>query len=122
MKEQITTQILNHLIVLPVSLISLLTAGSPLDSTIDGFAWSVLTLVVWLWTPAFFKKFTLLSVVVALLDLGLPFITLTDLGVLPKSLSVIAAWSLLAAGLVAVYLGAGTVVNGAYGKKVYPMP
>ncbi|MDR0884305.1 MAG: hypothetical protein LBN05_06850 [Oscillospiraceae bacterium] len=96
-------------------------SGAPLDASIDGYAWSVLTVSIWLWTPAFFKKFSLLSVIVALLDVGLPFIALTDLGVLPKSYAVVAAWALLASGVVAVYLAAGTVVNTAYGKKIYPM-
>ncbi len=97
-------------------------AGSALDSRIDGYAWCILTLVVWLWTPAFFTRFTLLSLIVALLDVALPFIALTDLGVIPKDFSHIAAWALLAAGGVAVYLSAATVVNTAHGKKVYPLP
>ena len=99
-----------------------IVAGAPLDARIDGWAWSVLTIVVWLWTPAFFTKFTLLSVVVILLDIALPFIALTDLGVIAKSYSHVAAWALLGAGAVAVYLGAATVVNKAFGKTIYPMP
>lgn len=97
-------------------------SGAPLDARIDGYAWCILTLVVYLWTPAFFTRFSLLSVVVLLLDVALPFIALTDLGVLEKSWSQVAAWSLLGAGLVAVYLGAAMVVNGAFGRKVYPLP
>ncbi len=99
-----------------------IVSGAPLDARIDGYAWSVLTLVVWLWTPAFFTKFSLLSVIVALLDVALPFIALTDLGVLSKDFSHIAAWALLLAGVVAVYLCAATVVNTAFGKRVYPLP
>lgn len=97
-------------------------SGTALDARIDGYAWSVLTVVVLLWTPAFFKTFSLLSVVVLLLDVALPFIALTDLGVLPKSYSHISAWALLLAGVVAIYLGAATIVNQAYGKTVYPLP
>ncbi len=99
-----------------------ISAGTPLDARIDGYAWSILTVVVWLWTPAFFTKFSLLSIVVALLDIALPFIALTDLGLIPKDFSHIAAWSLLFAGCVAVYLCSAMVVNTAYGKKVYPLP
>lgn len=97
-------------------------AGTPLDGRIDGYAWSVLTVVVLLWTPAFMAKFSLLSIVVLLLDVALPFIALTDLGVIAKSYSHIAAWSLLAAAVVATYLGAAIVVNNAFGRKVYPLP
>jgi succinate-acetate transporter protein len=99
-----------------------ITAGAPLDGRIDGYVWSVLTIVLWLWTPAFFTKFSLLSVVVALLDIALPFIALTDVGVLPHEFVNISAWSLLAAGAVAVYLCAATIVNGALKKSFYPLP
>ncbi len=98
-----------------------ISAGTPLDTRIDGYAWCILTVVVYLWTPAFFKKFNLLSVVVIFLDIALPFIALTDLQVLSKGWAHIPAWSLLCAGIVAVYLGAGMVVNTTFGKKVYPL-
>ena len=97
-------------------------AGTPLDGRVDGYAWSILTIVVLLWTPAFFAKFSLLSVVVVLLDVALPFIALTDLTLLPKVYANISAWALLLAGLVAVYLAAATVVNNACGRVVYPLP
>ena len=95
--------------------------GAPLDTRIDGYAWAVLTVVVYLWTPAFMTKFNLLSVVVIFLDIALPFIALTDMAVIPKDYSVISAWALLAAGITAIYLGAATVVNQAYGRTVYPV-
>ncbi len=101
---------------------SAIQAGAPLDSHIDGYAWAVLTIVVLLWTPAFCAKFSLLSVIVLLLDIALPFIALTDLGLIEKVYANISAWALLAAAVVAVYLGAAIVVNGAFGKKIYPMP
>jgi succinate-acetate transporter protein len=97
-------------------------AGAPLDARVDGYAWAVLTVVVFMWTPAFLTKFSLLSVIVLLLDVALPFIALTDLAVIPKSYGQISAWALLFAGVVAVYLGAAMVVNQAYGRVVYPLP
>jgi succinate-acetate transporter protein len=97
-------------------------AGSPLDARIDGWAWSVLAIVVLLWTPAFFAKFSLLSLIVAALDIALPLIALIDLGVLSKAWVHVPAWALLFAGAVAVYLCSAMVVNGAYGKKMYPLP
>lgn len=98
-----------------------LAAGAPLDARIDGYAWSVLTVVVMLWTPAFMTRFTLLSIVVLLLDVALPFIALIDLGILPKSYAQVPAWALLFAGIVAIYLSAGIVVNQAFGRTVYPL-
>ena len=97
-------------------------SGAPLDGRIDGYVWAVLTIVVWLWTPAFCAKFSLLTLIVFLLDIALPFIALVDLGVLSRGYSPIAAWSLLAAAAVAVYLCSAIVVNTAFKKTVYPLP
>ncbi len=99
-----------------------ISAGAPLDARVDGYAWSILTIVVLLWTPAFFKKFSLLSVVVLFLNIALPFISLLDLQLIGSEFAFIPAWSLLIAGLVAVYMSAAIVVNTAFGKKIYPMP
>ena len=98
-------------------------AGAPLDGRIDGYAWTVLTLVLFMWTPAFLTKFNLLGVVVILVDIALPFITLIDFGILPKeTYGHIPAWSLLLAGIVAIYLCSAMVVNQAFGRVVYPLP
>ncbi|MDR2036181.1 MAG: GPR1/FUN34/YaaH family transporter [Coriobacteriales bacterium] len=98
-----------------------IAAGTPLDTRIDGYAWLVLTLVIYLWTPAFFKTFNILSLIVLALDVALPFVALVDLKILPANLTVIAAYALLTAGVLAIYLSAATVVNTAFGKKVYPV-
>ncbi len=100
-----------------------IVGGAPLDGRIDGYAWTVLTAIVILWTPAFFTKFSLLSVIVVLLDLALPFITLIDFGLLPKStFGHFPAWFLLCAGIVAIYFASALVVNQAFGRVVYPLP
>jgi len=98
-----------------------IVSDTPPDTRIDGFAWLALTLVVYLWTPAFMKSFGLLSLVVLALDVALPFITLVDLQILPKSFSVIPAYALLAAALIAIYLSAALVVNTTFGRKIYPV-
>jgi succinate-acetate transporter protein len=95
---------------------------NPLDGKIDGYAWLVLFLIVLLWTPAFFKNFGLLSIIIVILDVALPIISFTDLGILSKDFSSVAGWALLAAGIVAIYLSAAMVVNGTFGKKIYPLP
>ena len=97
-----------------------ITAGAPLDTRIDGYAWAILTVTLLLWTPAFFKKFGILSLIVLAIDIALPFITLTDLALIPKSYSQIAAWALLSAGVMAVYLCSAMVVNTTFGKRIYP--
>ena len=93
-----------------------------IDSHLDGWAWAALTLVMYAWTPAFFKTPALLAVIVFALDIALPFICLTDMGVLPASYKIISAWAFLVAGITGVYLSAAIIVNTAFGKNVYPNP
>ncbi len=95
--------------------------SAPVDSRIDGYAWMVLTFVVFLWTPAFFSKFGFLSLIISALDIALPIIALTDLKVIPADYGKIAAWALLAAGIIAVYYASALIVNAAFGKTVYPI-
>jgi len=101
---------------------NMINAGITFDARIDGWAWMVLTLATLLWTPAFFKSTRLLTMIVLALDVSLPFITLMDLGILPKSYAVVPAWGLLVAGIIAIYLSSAIVVNTAYGRAVYPLP
>ena len=98
-----------------------ISSGVPADSRIDGYAWMALTLVIYLWTPAFLKSFNLLSLVVLALDIALPFIVLTDLKIIPSSYSAVAAYALLASALIAIYFSAAIVVNTAFGKTIYPV-
>ena len=98
------------------------TNGIVLDAHIDGWAWLVLTLVLYMWTPAFFKTPLVLTLIILALDVALPFIALMDLGILPKTYSVIPAWSLLMAGIFGIYLSAAIVVNTAFGRQIYPSP
>ncbi|MBM7614147.1 acetate uptake transporter family protein [Alkaliphilus hydrothermalis] len=96
--------------------------GILLDARIDGWAWLVLTIVLYLWTPAFFKTPLVLTLIVLSLNVALPFITLMDLGILSKSYAAIPAWALLIAGIFGIYLSAAIIVNTAFGREVYPMP
>jgi len=98
-----------------------LQAGAPLDARIDGWAWMALTATLLLWTPAFLRPFSLLSLIVIALDIALPFIVLLDLQLIPGSLAVIPAYALLFAGCVGIYLSAAIIVNTALGKEIYPI-
>ena len=98
-----------------------IVSGGPLDARVDGYAWATLAVALILWTPAFLKTFSLLSIVVLAVDVALPFIALLDLKVIPSGFSVIPAYALLIAAVFAVYLSAALVVNTTYGKKVFPI-
>ena len=91
------------------------------DPKLDGFAWSALTLVMFLWLPAFFRPFGILSLVVVAVTAALPFLALVDLGILSSGWAHISGYSLLIAAVLAIYLSAAIVVNNAYGREVYPL-
>jgi succinate-acetate transporter protein len=93
-----------------------------LDTHIDGWAWLALTIVLLLWTPAFFKTPLVLSLIILALDVACPFIAFIDMGVLSKDLRIIPAVALLIAGCCGIYLSSALVVNNAFGKTVYPNP
>lgn len=97
--------------------------GIGIDVNVDGYAWAVLSIVLILWTPAFFvPSFSLLSVMVLLLDVALPLIALKDFGLLPAGLVPVPAYLLLLTGIIGIYFSAALVVNGTYGKVIYPLP
>ncbi len=91
------------------------------DGTADGWAWFALTLVVMLWTPAFFKVPNVLTLIVLCLDFALPFVTLKDMGILSSTLYVIPAWCFLAAGVLGIYLSGAMIVNNTFEKTVLPI-
>ncbi|MDR0778637.1 MAG: GPR1/FUN34/YaaH family transporter [Methanomassiliicoccaceae archaeon] len=97
--------------------------GVEVDARIDGWAWAALSIVMILWLPAFFKKIGILSFIVLFVAIALPFIAIRDLGYTAELgvLAHIPAWTLLIAGLLAIYLCSAIVVNKAYGKTIYPM-
>jgi succinate-acetate transporter protein len=76
---------------------------------------------MYLWTPAFLKPFNLLSVIFLIFDAVVPFIVLIDLKIIGPEFGVVPAYGLLAAGIIAIYLAAATVVNTVFGKKIYPV-
>ncbi len=96
--------------------------GITLDTHIDGWAWLTLSIVIVMWTPAFFKAPLVLNLMVLVLDVALPCIALLDLGILPKAYAVIPAYTLFVVGVLGIYLSAAIVVNTAFGRQVYPSP
>ena len=90
------------------------------DGRVDGWAWLALFLVVLTWTPAFFKIPSVLSLIVLALDFALPFLVLTDMYG-KETFAPYAAWGLLIAGILGIYLSAAMVTNNAYGKTIMPI-
>jgi succinate-acetate transporter protein len=93
-----------------------------LDTHIDGWAWLVLTIALWLWTPAFLKSPLILCLIVLTLDMALPILTLIDLGVISAKFSYIPGWLLLVVGILGIYLASAIIVNDTFQRKIYPNP
>ncbi|RCW48357.1 acetate uptake transporter family protein [Paenibacillus prosopidis] len=97
-----------------------------LDARIDGWAWTALALVVLLWTPAFFKSPAILFELIVVLNFAIISIAIHDFGIVSAGfsnvLAHIAAYALLICGLLGIYLSAALVVNGTFGKEIFPNP
>jgi succinate-acetate transporter protein len=93
----------------------------PLDTHVDGWAWLVLAFCLVMWTPAYFKGTSILALVVILVDIAVVQVAFLDLGVLSPSFKPFAAYALLAAGILAMYLSAALILNTTYGKTVLPL-
>lgn len=97
-----------------------------MDGRLDGWCWMVLTASLIMWTPAFYKSPAILFWVVIAVDIALPCVVIADLKILSpagsKILASIAGHALLVAGILAIYLAAALVVNGTFGRTIYPNP
>ncbi len=95
-----------------------------IDTTIDGWAWMVLTIFTILATPAYLKNSgAIMGLCVVLLDIAIVFVTGTDGGWLDKAVySPIAGYFILAAGICGLYVAAAGFLAGTMGKTILPMP
>ncbi|MCX5780637.1 MAG: GPR1/FUN34/YaaH family transporter [Firmicutes bacterium] len=95
----------------------------PLDTKIDGWAWTALAIFIVGYTPAYFKATSVLTLAVISLDVAVVTIAMMDLGILAKTTgNPIAAYGLLLTGILGLYLSIAMVTNTAFGKSVLPIP
>lgn len=97
-------------------------AAAP-TSEIDGWAWLVLLLTLLLWTPAYLKTSSfVMGLTIIVLDVGVLFVTIRDLGVISAELgSPIAGYAMGIVGLLGIYHAAAIELNNAWGKTVLPL-
>ncbi len=95
-----------------------------IDHRVDGWAWLVLALALLMWTPAYLKRAPKpLALCVLFLDVAVPLVALRDLELIPNSFAnPVAGWFLLAGGIMGIYVATAIINNGAFGRKVLPMP
>jgi len=96
--------------------------GMPIDPRVEGWAWLAATIGLILWTPAYMKNSPkLLFFAVVLIDIALICISFMDMGVAPKATyAPIAAWTLLLAGIIGLYLSGAIMLNTEFGRVVLP--
>jgi succinate-acetate transporter protein len=95
--------------------------GWAIDPHIDGWAWLILWISVWLWTPAFFDKPMVFILMVLSICVACPFICLIDLGAIGHEYAAIPANALLIAGALGTYFAAAGILNTTYGKVILPV-
>ncbi|MGL4668602.1 MAG: acetate uptake transporter family protein [Saezia sp.] len=96
--------------------------GWPLDTTVDGWAWLVLLLILLFYSFAYFKEAPLvMGLLLIFIDIGVFFVTFIDLGILGAGFKWIAGTALLISGLFGIYMSAAIVLNGAYKRVVMPV-
>jgi succinate-acetate transporter protein len=93
-----------------------------LDARMDGWAWLVLSITLFVWCWGYFKTSPLsLNLAVIGLVLACPLISLHDLGMLGPSSAVWAGDLLLFTGIMGLYTAGGIILNTTYGRTILPL-
>lgn len=96
--------------------------GWVLDGRIEGYLWLGPVLALCLWTPSIFKKTPLVfNLMVVAIDVGLGILALVSLGILNPSNLPWAGYSLLAVGILALYLATAQITNNSFEKGILPV-
>ncbi len=97
--------------------------GWPLDTTVDGYAWAVLTVTLIIFTPAYFKTTpAAFNILFLLMDIGLVILTLMDLHIISHH-----PWASIFSNMCLVntcltlYIVAAIVINSTFAKVILPM-
>jgi len=96
--------------------------GMAFDARIEGWCWLAATIALILWTPAYMKNSPkILFFAVVLIDIALVLISFMDMGVLAgATYKPPAAWCLMIAGLIGLYLAGAIMLNTVFGRAVLP--
>ncbi len=89
---------------------------------VEGCCWLAGALFLTIVTPAYLKATKLLFAIVVFIDIALWIITAMDLGILSGSFKPYVAYSLIAAGLIAIYTIGAIVNNAAFERQILPIP
>jgi len=94
----------------------------PIDPAIEGYLWMPIWFALWLWTPAFWRVTPFsFNLVVLGLDVAIPLLSLSILGVWGGAGMVVVPWALLVTGLAATWTAAAILLSGAFQRLVLPV-
>ena len=99
-------------------------AGLPMDTRVEGWGWFAGLCFLVAMTPNYLKSSKAMFILVVLVDVALACIVVLDLK-LPVNRAMfaqVAAWTLLVAGFIGVYMAAATAMMVQYGKQILPIP
>ncbi len=93
----------------------------PLDATIDGWAWMVLTIALIVLTPVYMKTSTaVMGLLVLSVTIAAGIVAGMDGGWLAATYKPVAAWLLLITGIFGLWQASAIWVNAAFGKTIIP--
>jgi hypothetical protein len=95
----------------------------PVDLSLQGYLWICIWLVMWINWPIFLKRFPLtLGIAFSIMNICSPFMTLMNLGILPKGTTAPAiGWAMLCSSILALYSGASMISNKSLNKTLFPL-
>ena len=92
-------------------------------SYVEGWCWLAGAAFLTIVTPAYLKGSKIFFAAVVMADIVLWIICLMDLGVIDHTTwKPIAAYLLIAIGVIGIYLSGATVCNTVFGRTIYPVP
>jgi hypothetical protein len=93
-----------------------------IDTTIDGWAWLVLFIILIFYSFAYFKQSAfVMNLLLIFLDIGVFFVTFIDIGWMNPAFKPFAAYALLITGVCGIYMSSAIILNAAFGKTILPV-
>ena len=97
--------------------------GMKPQAYVEGWCWLAGAAFLTAVTPAYLKGSKIFFLAVVMADIVLWILCFLDLGLAdPKLFKPIAAYLLIAIGVIGIYLAGATVCNTVFGKSIYPVP
>ncbi len=94
----------------------------PMDHHISGWTILFLGVVLIVLTPAYIRGPYYFSIALIDIDILLILLAFAELGIVSLSVMPIVGWLCLVGSILALIIGAGTLINTSYGREIIPLP